>query len=237
MGAVHYVDATTLEECWYLFANSFAVMNWDLQSGLVDYGDWLSESWDMRQAYREYATLLKLRLSRIPAEQLVLKCPEHLWFIDALLETFPDACIVWTHRDPYPTIASYCSLMSMQWRTLYGRIHGARIGRHMERRLRQGIERALTARSEADPSRFYDVRFRELVADPIAVVEDIHDHFDLPWSAGAAASARSYLAADRQDARGKHKYDAATYGLDRERIRRRYAPYIERFGVEIAGSQ
>jgi len=237
MGEVHYVDSTTLEECWYLFANSFAVMNWDLQSGLVDYGNWLSESWDMRPAYAEYATLLKLRLSRVPAQQLVLKCPEHLWFIDALLDTFPDACIVWTHRDPYPTIASYCSLMSMQWRTLFGRIHGARIGRHMEMRLLQGIERALAARAEADPSRFYDVRFRDLVSDPVAVVQDIHRHFDLSWTDQAAARARAYLDEERQDARGKHKYDPNTYGLDRDRVQRKYARYIDRFGVEIAGSR
>ncbi len=237
MGQVHYVDATTLEECWYLFANSFAVMNWDLQSGLVDYGDWLSEQWDMHAAYADYKTLLQLRLSRLPAEQLVLKCPEHLWFIDTLLDTFPDACIVWTHRDPYPTIASYCSLMSMQWRTLFGRIHGARIGRHMEMRLLQGIERALAARAKADPARFYDVRFSELVADPVAVTRDIHRHFGLDWSDGADAAARDYLGQKREDDRGKHKYDPATYGLDRDRVSKKYASYIERFGVEIAGSR
>jgi len=236
MGKVHFIAPDTLEECWYLFANSFSVMNWDLQSGLVDYGNWLTESWDMRTTYREYANQLKVRLSRFPAEQLVLKCPEHLWFVDALLDTFPDACIVWTHRDPFPTIASYCSLMSMQWRTLFGRIHGARIGRHMEMRLHQGIERALAARAEADPSRFYDVRFGELVRDPIAVVRDIHDHFDLGWTPAGETAARDYLAAERQDARGKHKYDPALYGLDHEQVQRKYAHYTERFGLEIAES-
>lgn len=237
MGQVHYVDATTLEECWYLFANSFAVLNWDLQSGLVDYGNWLTEQWDMGPAYADYKTLLKLRLSREPADQLVLKCPEHLWFIDDLLEAFPDAMIVWTHRDPFPTLASYCSLMSMQWRTLYGRIHGARIGRHMEMRLLQGIERALAARAKADPSRFYDVRFSELVADPLAVLRDIHDHFGMELTDRSEAAARAWLGQERDDARGKHRYDPAMYGLDRDRVSSKYAHYIERFGVEIAGSR
>jgi hypothetical protein len=67
----------------------------------------------MAWAYREYREYLQLLLSQRPADQLVLKCPENLWFLDALLEVFPDACVVWTHRDPYDTIASYCSLISM----------------------------------------------------------------------------------------------------------------------------
>jgi hypothetical protein len=104
-------------------------------------------------------------------------------------------------------------------------------------RLLQGIERALAARSKADPSRFYDVRFSELVADPVAVTRDIHRHFDLEWSEGAEAAARDYLGQKRQDARGKHKYDPAMYGLDRDRVSKKYAAYIERFGVEIAGSR
>mgnify|MGYP000315159869 CR=1 FL=1 len=232
MGEVHYVDATTYEECWYLFANSFAVLNWDLQSGLRRYGDWLTTEHDMRQAYREYKAYLQIRLSQQPCKQLVLKCPEHLWFIDALLDVFPDACIVWTHRDPFPTIASYCSLMSMQWRNLYGEIPTKRLGEHMTYRLHQGVEKALEARDRHGADRFFDVRFGELVRDPLAMMEQIHDHFDLGWTDNDRARGQEWLDDERDDARGKHRYDPDLYGLHRDTIHERFATYIDRIGVD-----
>ena len=236
MGEVHYVDATTYEECWYLFANSFAVLNWDLQSGLRSYGDWLTTEHDMRQAYREYKQYLQVRLSQEPCRQLVLKCPEHLWFIDALLDVFPDACIVWTHRDPYPTLGSYCSLMSMQWRNLYGQIPVQRLGSHMVYRLHQGVEQAMAARDRHPSHRFVDVRFHELVQDPLREMERVHQHFDLGWSDEDAVRGRAWLGTERDDARGKHRYDPDLYGLDRDAIHEQFRPYIDRVGVELQGS-
>ncbi|MEN0063175.1 MAG: sulfotransferase [Myxococcota bacterium] len=231
MAEVHYIDITTVEECWPLFVPSFAVMNWDLQSGMDGWGDWLMSEWDMVRPYEEYREVLQVICERQPIDQLVLKCPEHLFFIDALLEVFPDACIVQTHRDPYDTIGSYCSLISMQWRNLYGHIDRERIGQHMERRLHDGVSRAMAARRHADPARFYDVRFEDLCEDPAAVVQDIAQHFDLALEADHEAVVAGYLANKRKDARGRHKYDPADYGLARPEVYRRYADYIDRFDI------
>ncbi|MEM6927751.1 MAG: sulfotransferase [Myxococcota bacterium] len=232
MGEVHFIDVTTVEECWPLFVPSFAVMNWDLQTGMAGWGDWLMSEWDMAGPYREYRERLQVICERHPAEQLVLKCPEHLFFVDALLEVFPDACIVQTHRDPYATIGSYCSLISMQWRNLYGHIDRARIGEHMERRLHDGVSRAMAAREHADPARFFDVRFESLVEDPAAVVDAIAAHFDLDLEPGHAQAVARYLANERSDARGRHRYDPADYGLTREAVYARYTDYIDRFGIQ-----
>lgn len=235
MSAVHFVDMDTLEECWPLFANTFAVMNWELQSGLDTYGDWLMKDWDMTRSYAEYKQYLQVLLDRNPAEQLVLKCPEHLWFVDALLSVFPDACIVWTHRDPYDTIASYCSLMSLQWRTLFGRIDRLEIGEFMQRRMLVGIERAMEARTRHDPARFFDVRFEDLVANPGDVVARLSSHFDLPLAPDFQEQVTSYLGRKRADERGSHKYDGSLYGLDRDAIHRQYADYIRTFDIDVRG--
>lgn len=233
MSAVHYVDVDTLEECWPLFANSFGVMNWELQSGLDKYGDWLMNDWDMRTSYADYKQHLQVLLHQNPAEQLVLKCPEHLWFVDALLDVFPDACIVWTHRDPYDTIASYCSLMSLQWRTLFGKIDRLEIGEFMQRRMLVGIERAMDARTRHDPARFFDVRFEELVANPTDVVRRMSTHFDLPVAPDLDDQIAGYLGRKRADERGSHKYDGRLYGLDRGAVHAQYADYIRAFGINV----
>lgn len=230
MAAVHFIDVDTLEECWPLFGSAFTVMNWELQSGLSVYGDYLMQR-DMRGPYREYKRYLQVALDRWPVEQLVLKCPEHLWFIDALLDVFPDACIVWTHRDPYDTVASYCSLMSLQWRNLFGKIDRPAIGAFMQERLLVGIERAMEARTRLDPARFYDVRFEELVADPAKVVRDMSSHFSLPLGPDHAERVTAYLSKKRADERGQHRYDGRAYELDKEALRKKYAHYIETFGI------
>lgn len=234
MERVHYIDVDTLEECWPLFGMSFTVMNWDLQSGIRSWGDWLLGEWDMSRPYQEYRTTLKMLLERHPTEQLVLKCPEHLFFIDSLLAAFPDACIVQTHRDPYDTIGSYCSLISMQWRTLYGQIDRPRVGDHMLGRLHDGVRCAMEARDRAaDPSRFFDVHFSELLADPQDVVARIAQHFDLSLTDDHAAQIQAYLDNKRADARGQHRYDPSDYGLERSVVHDRYASYIDRFGIEV----
>ncbi|MFT6142182.1 MAG: hypothetical protein ACJATT_000577 [Myxococcota bacterium] len=231
MEVVHWIDAHTIEECWPLFANSFSVMNWDLQTGISEWGDFLSNDWDMRWAYGEYKQYLQALLHQRPTQNLVLKCPEHLWFLDELLETFPDAAIVWSHRDPYKSIASYCSLISLQWRTLYGKIDTKGLGAHITKRFHQGVEAAMDARSRANPKQFFDVRFSKFIQDPAAMVSRILTHFDLPNDTLTEAGMNAWMNNKRADARGKHQYDPDHYGLDASKIRGRYQSYIDNFDV------
>ncbi|NCG21828.1 MAG: hypothetical protein GWP91_22655 [Rhodobacterales bacterium] len=229
---IHYIDAFTVEECWPLFANSFRVMNYDLQSGLSGYGDWLMQA-DMVQAYEEYRQYLQVLEFQKPADHMVLKCPEHLWFIDALLEVFPDACIVWSHRDPVPTIASYCSLISMQWRTLYGGFDPHVLGNHITNRFHQGVERAMASRQTADPKRFFDVNFHNLVQDQAGTVREICEYFDLDYGDGMDESIQHWLHNGRADHRGAHKYSTERYGINVDEVHARFADYIHTFKVDI----
>jgi hypothetical protein len=231
MKYVHQIGATTAEECWPLFFNTFSVMNYDLQANLREFGDWLMTT-DMVPAYDDYRRQLQLISQRAPDRDLVLKCPEHLWFLDALMEVFPDACIVWTHRDPLASIASYCSLISLNQRMLYGRIDAHAIGAHITDRFEIGVERAVAARERIGrPEQFFDVDFVDLVRDPRTIIEQIHRHFDLPYPETMDTSIDGWLNNGRADKKGRHRYSASVYGLDAEDIDRRYGDYIERFQI------
>ena len=230
---IHQLGVDTAEECWPLFFNAFQVMNYDLTADFRDFGDWMMGR-DMAPAYAYYRRQLQILAHHTPTRHFVLKCPEHLWFIDALLEVFPDACVVWTHRDPVASVASYCSLSSLQRRMLYGHIDRPAIGAHIQDRFRIGVERAMVARAGiADESRFFDVDFRDLVQDPIAMVHRINAHFDLPHTAGADAAMQAWLDNGREDKRGQHRYSAEQWGLDRAAIHTEYGPYIERFSIPV----
>lgn len=232
MGDVHAVSSTTLEECWYLFCNTFCVLNWDLQTGLDDYGRWLLAH-DMRPAYAEYRQYLQVLASQRPAEHLLLKCPEHLWFVDALLAAFPDACIVWTHRDPVASIASYCSLMTLPRRMMYGHVEPRALGSLVVDRFHAAVTRATAALDQADPARFFHVAFHDLLSDPKAVVHQIVRHFGLDDPPDSEARMDAYLGTKRQDEQGKHVYSASRYGIDAAEVHARYADYIERFSIPI----
>lgn len=230
MDDVHYIDPDTFEEDWYLFCNSFRVLNWDLMTGLEDYGGWLLDH-DMTVAYAEYRTWLQVLLHQRPAEHLLLKCPEHLWFVDSLLKVFPDACIVWTHRDPVASIASYCSLMTLPRRMMYGHVEPKDLGRQIVDRFHAATERAMTALDAADRDRFYHVDFRRLLSEPRQVVHDICGHFNLEDPPDHDALLDAWLAAPRADERGKHVYSAERYGIDAGAVTERYQRYIQRFDL------
>ena len=82
--------------------------------------------------------------------------------------------------------------------------------------------------------RFFDVRFSELVEDPLAMMQRVHHHFDLGWSEEDRVLGQRWLDDERDDARGRHRYDPDLYGLDRDAIHARFADYIEQIGVSTS---
>lgn len=232
MADIHEIGTDNAEECWPLFANTFAVMNYDLSSGFRSYGDWLLER-DMTGPYREFRLQLQLLAAQQETENFVLKCPEHLWFLDSLLKVFPDACIVWTHRDPVASIASYCSLVSLNRRTFYGNYDPHALGAHISDRFLTGIKRAMTVCEKVGQDRFFHVNFDTLVADPTSTVQQICTRFDYAYGSDLAKAIDEWQQNGRRDKRGRHKYSAERYGLDVSSIHQRYADYIETFQIAV----
>jgi hypothetical protein len=230
MKFIHEVRHDSLEECWSLFIPQFTVQNWEMTNKWPDYGRFIGQH-DMKAAYQEYKKYLQVITHRVPKKKLILKCPDHLWHLDALLDVFPDACIVWTHRDPSKSIPSYCSLASLNWRLLYGQFEPKELGPYIENRFEVGIERALAVRAKVGEARFLDINFRTLLNEPVAAVNKITRYFDLlPVDEGKM---EAYLNRDRPDNRGKHTYTADHYGLDSEAIKVRFKTYIDRFNISL----
>lgn len=229
MVSVHEIRATTPEECWPLFYPSFASLNLDLSSGLDRIGQWLLES-DLTPAYSFYERSLQVMANERPG-QLVLKCPEHLWFLDALFETFPDACVVWTHRDPVASVASYCSLISLNRRMLWGDVDNVKLGADVTQRFSQGVSRAMKARERWGEDRFFDLDFREFVRDQSGTVQRICKHFGLAHTATDQLAVQEWLGSDRADHRGAHVYSAEKYGLEEAEVRSHFTEYMDRFDL------
>jgi hypothetical protein len=175
--------------------------------------------------------VLRLVGSPTPERRWVLKYPAHLRRLEVVLETFPDACFVWTHRDPARLLPSLCSLVA-GWRGLYEEgVDPRAIGRWQLGMWADLVERGMARRRAADPARFFDLHFREIEEDALGAVKRLYDHFGFELSPEAEGAMRDWLAANPRGRHGEHRYEAARFGLDADAIAERFAAYRERFGV------
>ena len=109
-GAIHPMGAHEPEECVALFTNIFRTLQYNVQYRVPGYVEWL-QGQDPRIAYGQYRQQLQLvQYHRPHGLRFALKDPTHSVFIETILELFPDARFVFTHRDPAMTISSLCSL-------------------------------------------------------------------------------------------------------------------------------
>ncbi len=234
--SIHLLTAGGPEECRHLFLQSFMDDTFDSNATIPSYTKWFAEQ-DVRPAYARHRDNLKLIQSTDPERRWVLKYPAHLRNLRVVLETYPDACIVQTHRDPTRVLPSICSLVT-GWRGLYeDDVDQHAVARGQLDMWSKLMREAIPARAEAGPARFHDLHFSDLVADPVAAVRRIYDHFGFELTAAAEARMRAWHEANPQGKHGGHRYSAAQFGLSEQEIAERFAPYTEHFGVgrEAAG--
>ena len=228
--AIHWMEADGPEECRHLFVQSFLDHTFDSNATIPGYTKYF-EAQDMRGAYRRHRDVLKLVGSTSPERRWVLKYPAHMRELDVLLETYPDACIVQTHRDPARVLPSICSLVT-GWRSLYeGSADAHAIGRWQLELYASMMEHAMEVRARARAAQFCDFPFRELVADPVGAIARLYDHFGFELSADAERRMRAWQADNPQGKHGGHHYTLEEFGLREGEIAERFARYTERFEV------
>ncbi len=224
MSGIHPLSFDSFEECMWLFANSWAVVCYGLQAYLPRWEQWLAGA-DMAEHYRFYRRQLQLLRGHDDGRRLVLKCPDHLWHLDALLNTFPDARIIWTHRDPLAIVPSYCSLTAQNLISLFGRCDPARIGDHVRTRLCSGIDRGLAQRALISPEQIIDIQYDQLVKNPSETMERIYRHFG--WPMGERYRWQIGQRNQRTKKRISHAYALSDYDLTSAQIRVSFAPYYD----------
>ena len=220
---VHYISADTVEECWQLLRQSMLSVSFECLAHLPGYSSWLAGR-DWTPAYRRHRRNLRLIGLNDPGRRWVLKNPSHLFALDALLEVYPDALIVQTHRAPRTAMASMCSLAAHATAGWSDVFTGAVIGRDQLDLWARGLDRFRAERARHDPARFADVHYDDFVRDPIAAVEGVYHRFGLPFT-DAARTAMTDLHRESASgpARPAHRYSLADFGLTPEQVDDRFA--------------
>lgn len=229
--AIHLLTADGPEECRHLLGQSFTDDTFDSNATVPSYTAWYRAR-DMRRSYARHRDILKIIQAPTPGRRWVLKYPAHMTHLEVLLETYPDACFVQTHRDPARVLPSLCSLVT-NWRGLYEDDVDARaVARWQVEMWAERMQHALDVRARQDPGRFFDLEFHELVADPVAAVRRIYDHFGFTLSEPAATAMHAWHAENPQGRHGEHRYSAEDFGLRADEIAERFAGYMQRFHLE-----
>jgi hypothetical protein len=232
MFAVHPMDALAPEEDVLLLEQVFHSGVSESTYNVPSFARWLEQQ-DQTPAYQWLTDAMRIMAEREAGEFWLLKSPHHLEWLDTVFDVFDDVTIIQTHRDPVETVASFCSLVGHGWGIMSDTVDPLQVGAHWIAKLERMLDRALATRdSRPDASkRFVDVHYRDLVADPITVVEQVCAAIDLPWTETTRADLSQWLASNRQHKYGIHRYAAEDFGLSDGAIAERFASYRQRFDL------
>jgi hypothetical protein len=210
---LHPGSPTQPTECVTLMANAFA--SWELAAinHVPAYLDWCLAQ-DLRPVYADLRAQLQLLQVNTPGARWVLKCPGHLFALDALLDALPSAVLVQTHRDPDRVLPSYCHLVSTLQRIGARRVDEAAIAERWTAAWGEALDRSAAVRAKRADIEVVDIAYADLVVDPLRVVRRIYDHAGRTLSHDAEATMRAYLGDPSHDARPVPSRPLSRFGID-----------------------
>lgn len=229
---MHENGADLPQECIFITAHEFMSDHWSGVHDVPGYTRWLVRS-DQRPAYEWHRRHLEHLQSARPTEHWVLKAPSHLGALPALFSVYPDAWVIQTHRDPCRTIPSTISLMAtLRWMRS-DHVDVARLRDSMTTGIAQQLAsvRSLRTDGAVPDERFVDVRYCDLMRDPVATIRSIYDRTGRSFGNDLVSAIERYVAARPKDRHGAHRYSLGVLGLDEAELRERYAGYCDAYGI------
>lgn len=213
---------------------SFVSDEWMGRHVVPAYAEWYNAA-DRVPGFAFHKQMLQHLQWRCPGDRWVLKSPSHMSQLDALLTVYPDARIVFTHRDPLKVLPSVVSIL---YSTAFVRsdqvdveaMQGWFTGETC-RYLLDGMT-ALRESGRLPESQCYDLRYAELMEDPVGALAGVYEHFDIDYPESSRKAQRDYIDNKPKGRHGSHKYDFSDTGLDLDEERERFRDYYARYQVE-----
>jgi hypothetical protein len=229
---LHPIEAASPQECSEITAHVFASLRFDTTYRIPSYRRWLDATGHL-DAYRFHKRFLQhLQHQSGGAGRWVLKCPDHIFALRALRAVYPDANVVFVHRDPVAVLASVARLTEVLRRPFSRHVDRFTIGREDSERWLAATELMVAA---ADAAHFeqpiFHVHYPDLVADPAGTIEALYCHFGRTVAADLTARIEHRVAANPNGGYGRRRARLEDYGLDPAAEHRRYARYMGRFGI------
>lgn len=230
--AKHAFGADRMEECSAVLELAGVGGYWGAFANVPSYTAY-RENTDFHAPYRLHRMVLQQLSWRGAQGRMVLKAAEHMFHLPELLDTYPDATIVFIHRDPARSIASLISIVA-QMRGLYSdkvdieAVKASRFGYFDIMNRLRSIRAALDR-----PGRFFDVHFRSVDRDPVGTIRQLYGQIGMPFTDEYRQRIEAYMAENPRHRHGEHKYSLEDFGLSFADIDRAFGPYIRDNNVQL----
>jgi len=228
MKSLYNSEPTAPTECQDLMGMSFRTFHFDGVVRVPSYLQWLMGC-DMRETYLFHRRVLKLLQWHCPPNLWHLKTPVHVFALDALVEAYPNAKFMWSHRDPARVMGSVCSLIRYVRSWSSDRDDPVELGAEQLDSWSEGVRRAMDFRRRVGDERFSDVAFSDLQADAVTTLAASYESLGLEFTDAAARSVEQWAREHKPGARGSHDYDLADFGLTPESVRERFTEYLRTY--------
>jgi hypothetical protein len=246
---IHPIAADLPQECIAITAQVFMSIQFHTTHDVASYQDWFERAPQKLGLDFHHRFLQHLQAKSAtamdggsagnaggnfrPGDRWVLKAPGHLFALSGLLERYPDARIIHTHRDPLRVMASMASHATVLRRAFSDSAEPKRIARDWADRWARALDTFLAARDRAPSAQFLDVNFESIESDPLGTVERVYDFLRWPLTADARAAMQQFLDANPKNKHGVHRYTLEQFGLSRAEESARFRQYCERFQIPV----
>ncbi|MEJ6011106.1 sulfotransferase [Novosphingobium aquae] len=228
----HPIGARIPQECGMILETAFQGINPTMLFSLPGYYEWYRQA-DTRFGYQVHKMWLQHLSWKNPRDRWVLKVQEHAYHLPELFAAYPDAVLVQPHRDPVTVMASISRLIEVIRCVSFETIDRAALGQELLHLWHDGQVASMAWRKANPQVKVLDLRFKDIVADPVAAVRSVYDHAGMDFSAETQQAVSNWWAANPSDKHGQHKYELADYGLTREQVESVYSDYIAAYGDYI----
>ncbi|WP_194842534.1 sulfotransferase [Endozoicomonas sp. OPT23] len=230
--SMHYMEAWLPEECGHLMAQTFTDEYWQICSKVPHYNEWY-EKCDMVPTYKQHKKLLQLISANESEKPWTLKYPVHLKHLKSFLKVYPDAQVIWTHRDPASVLESYTTMNAVS-RGLSCRPETIDRDDLLKEQMEvwaDATERAYDIRKQFPEAQFFDMHFTDYMADPVGMAKKAYDYFGIDWTPDVDQALNQWNDDNPQHKHGKAKKEPLS--LTHSQINERFTPYIKQSGVFI----
>ncbi|MEP1470125.1 MAG: sulfotransferase [Halieaceae bacterium] len=223
--SMHEMGGSIPAECGQLMTGTFVSDHIASLHQTPSYSAWCAGA-DYLPVYQYHKRILQVLQWKNPRQRWLLKAPEHQVHLDTLLQVYPDARIVQTHRDPIKCMASATSLIGTLYRMRSDQPFNAEMfediimGDATAKRLEHVIEQRDTG--VIPETNIADSRYQDLMDNPIACIENIYDHFDMTLSSVARSRMETYLEKKPKGKLGQHQYQVSKRSSSERSLFKRY---------------
>lgn len=235
MGKYYRSSAVYPNECVYFMAHDFKTLMLESRGKLPNYRDWLLQQTDMTSAYEYHKKFLQVLQADAPGTWN-LKMPSHALWLETLLKVYPDAKLIWTHRDPLTATGSFCSLISLAHLGFLGKTDREWVKENCTYQAQLHAERIMDFRDRFGEERVIDVHYSELMRQPLATMKSLYRQLGDDFTPEAELAMQGWIDDNPQDKFGRHEYKLAEFGLTPGDVESLFERYLSRYEVEREGA-